>query len=485
MGRNPPHRGRVHTRLHFCGLDMPSPLVPDICRKYHTPIFDICQYEGEKTSLDPIVLQTFVEAGLFHLQQLHGPALVALCGRQGAEKRLFLSVLQLGFQRAGEDGGGFRRTRAHGGEFDLLRADDAALAYRHRPLDDVAQLPDIARPSVLEQLLHCRAGELFGRDAVLGADGLGETAAEEIEVRDTLTQGRDAQGKDVDPVVEILPETALAHGLPQVLIGGGEDTHVHIGGLGGAHAVKPLVLDGVEQLDLGAHGDLADLVEEDGAAVRLLKVARLSAGEGSGKGSAHIAEELALKEVPGDGAAVDLHEGAVGPGETVNLPGQLGLAGAALPCDDDVAPGLGSLEGQIFDPLDGGRAACKVGKGVGRDPHGLVVHVEAGLLHLGDELVALVQQLVQLGEVGKLEHGAADMISFPHRQNGAEHKTLVDVELLVQRGAAPAGEQAVHALGELAGLKELEEVPADDAELGGAVIFGWKVPPSRSPFRSS
>ena len=75
------------------------------------------------------------------------------------------------------------------------------------------------------------------------------------------------------------------------------------------------------------------------------------------------------------------------------------------------------------------------------------------------------------------------MISFPHRQNGAEHKTLVDVELLVQRGAAPAGEQAVHALGELAGLKELEEVPADDAELGGAVIFRLESPPLQEPFQ--
>ncbi len=55
-------------------------------------------------------------------------------------------------------------------------------------------------------------------------------------------------------------------------------------------------------------GHLADLVEEDGALGGVAEEA-LAVAVGAGEGAAHVAEELALQEVLGDGAAVDADEG--------------------------------------------------------------------------------------------------------------------------------------------------------------------------------
>src|SRR5690606_35413589 len=59
-----------------------------------------------------------------------------------------------------------------------------------------------------------------------------------------------------------------------------------------------------EQLDLELRSELTNLVEEQGAAVRLLE-APAAAGHGPREGPLHVPEHLALHEIFGDGAAVD------------------------------------------------------------------------------------------------------------------------------------------------------------------------------------
>ena len=66
------------------------------------------------------------------------------------------------------------------------------------------------------------------------------------------------------------------------------------------------VLQEPENFRLQGAGQVADLVEEERAAVRELDLSRRLLG-GAGEGAALVAEELALEQVLGDGA-VDGHE---------------------------------------------------------------------------------------------------------------------------------------------------------------------------------
>src|SRR5437660_294922 len=79
-----------------------------------------------------------------------------------------------------------------------------------------------------------------------------------------------------------------------------------------ADAVGLAVLQRLEQLGLERHRHLADLVEEEGAAVGQLELARLGARR-AGEGAALVAEQLALEQLAGQRGAVDLHEHALAP----------------------------------------------------------------------------------------------------------------------------------------------------------------------------
>src|SRR6266571_1519725 len=79
---------------------------------------------------------------------------------------------------------------------------------------------------------------------------------------------------------------------------------------------------------------VADLVEEDGAAMGRLELADLEL-VGAGEGASLVTEQLALQQVPRHGGAVDLDEGPSPPGgEMVDRVGDELFAGAGLARDD-------------------------------------------------------------------------------------------------------------------------------------------------------
>src|SRR6185437_10620158 len=81
--------------------------------------------------------------------------------------------------------------------------------------------------------------------------------------------------------------------------------------------------------------EVADLVQEEGAAVGLLEEAA-PRFVGAGEGAAIVAEELALEETLGHAGAVDGDERAPCPrGGDVDGAGEEPLARAALPMEED------------------------------------------------------------------------------------------------------------------------------------------------------
>ena len=125
-----------------------------------------------------------------------------------------------------------------------------------------------------------------------------------------LAQRRHLDGDHGEAVEEVLAEAALGDLLLQVLVRGGEHADVDAERLLAAHALERLLLQHAQHLGLRLQAHVADLVEEDRAAVGQLELAAAPRHR-AGEGAALVAEELGLDQLLGDGRAVHLDEGAV------------------------------------------------------------------------------------------------------------------------------------------------------------------------------
>ena len=80
-------------------------------------------------------------------------------------------------------------------------------------------------------------------------------------------------GKDVEPVVEVLAELAVGDQLLEVAVRRRDHAHVDANGLAAADALELALLQHAQQLDLHVQRHVADLVEEQRAAVGELEAA--------------------------------------------------------------------------------------------------------------------------------------------------------------------------------------------------------------------
>src|SRR2546428_10242038 len=102
-----------------------------------------------------------------------------------------------------------------------------------------------------------------------------------------------------------------------------------------AHAMEGLLLQHAQELALLIGAQLADLVQEDRAAIGLLEVA-LTVGDGAGEAALHVAEQLALEQLGRDGGHVDGHERSGGArAQAMDGAREQLLAGARLAGEQD------------------------------------------------------------------------------------------------------------------------------------------------------
>ena len=100
-----------------------------------------------------------------------------------------------------------------------------------------------------------------------------EVLDEQRHVVLALAQRRHAHAHHGEPVVEILAERAAIDLAHEVAIGRGDDAHVDGDDLRAADAADLALLERAQQLRLQLERQLADLVEEQRAAVRLFEAA--------------------------------------------------------------------------------------------------------------------------------------------------------------------------------------------------------------------
>ena len=114
-----------------------------------------------------------------------------------------------------------------------------------------------------------------------------------------------------EPVVEVLPELAFFDLLLQVLIGGCNHPDIHIDVFVASHPGNLILLQGPQHLGLGREAHVANLIQEDGAAVGLFEFP-LSLFDGRGKGSLFMSEKLTFNQFGGYGSTVDLDKRSSG-----------------------------------------------------------------------------------------------------------------------------------------------------------------------------
>ncbi len=111
------------------------------------------------------------------------------------------------------------------------------------------------------------------------------------EVLRALPQGRHADRDSVEPVIEILSEAPVLDEPGQILIGRGQDPHIHPERSGGPEGLDLALLENPEKLGLGRWGEVGDLIENEGPSVGQLEASGLCPG-GAGEGALLVAEEF-------------------------------------------------------------------------------------------------------------------------------------------------------------------------------------------------
>ena len=154
--------------------------------------------------------------------------------------------------------------------------------------------------------------------------------------RNDVGQQRDvaaapAQRRDLDrhhgqAEEQVLAEQLLLHERAQVAVRGRHHAHVDAQRLEPADALELLLLHEPQDLALQRQRHVADLVEEERAAVRELRLADLAPG-GPGEGALLVAEQLVLEQVLRDRGAVDRHERALGAARRAGA-----ARGSSAPC---------------------------------------------------------------------------------------------------------------------------------------------------------
>ncbi len=221
------------------------------------------------------------------------------------------------------------------GELEIPRRQERPVAEQRGALHRVGQLADVPRPGVRQQRRARVRGQAPGRQPVVLADAAQEVLGEEDHVRAAIPERRQHERDDGQAMVEVAPEASGPHGGRQVLAGGRD--HARVDALAARAAEPPhrAILDRPQELRLQAEGHQADLVQEQGAAIRGLEETRLGLHR-AGERSALEAEQLGLQQRLGDGGAVQVYERPCRPGAlAVDAAGQQALARARLAQDED------------------------------------------------------------------------------------------------------------------------------------------------------
>ena len=148
--------------------------------------------------------------------------------------------------------------------------DDIAVDERDRYGDCVLQLAYVAGPRMRSKRFERRLGD--GQFAA--AQIVEQTAHEERQVDQAFSKGRNGHHGGGESEVEILPELAGRYVGAQIAVRSRDDPHVERSVLRAADAAHATALERAQEPRLQVERQLADLVEEQRAAVGPVRTRR-------------------------------------------------------------------------------------------------------------------------------------------------------------------------------------------------------------------
>src|SRR5262245_1115233 len=269
-------------------------------------------FPSSPTSSQPEPVQQIVERRPANPEQLRGAAQVPVHTPEHADHRLLLGVVA----HLPQVQGPFRLRR---GKPDVGGADDRGLGHDHRALGAVLELPHVAGPGVRFDRSDRVRGERHRSAPLLLGEAPHEGVRKEGRVPRPLPERRNFEHDLREAEVEILAEAAAGDQVAEILVRRADDADIDRDSVAAAHALDHTLLQEAQQLRLQGGRKIADLVEEQRAAVRELELA-LGLLRRAGERPLLVAEELALEQVLGDRGAVDGDEARRAPRREVVQP---------------------------------------------------------------------------------------------------------------------------------------------------------------------
>ena len=172
-------------------------------------------------------------------------------------------------------------------------------------MNQIRQLAHITRPFIGSERINEIRGE--GDGCALIRKLVSIVFGQHQDVVATLTQRRRAHGQYVEAVIQVFAETAGRNFCFQITVSRCHDAHIDFNRTRGTDRVHGFFLQYPQQLDLHVQREIADLIQEQGAAMGQFKASdtiRQSASEGTFA----VAEQLTFHQFFGYGGAIQRHK---------------------------------------------------------------------------------------------------------------------------------------------------------------------------------
>ena len=154
---------------------------------------------------------------------------------------------------------------------EVLHVHHVARGHHGGMANDVLELPHIARPRMLRKPDLRPMRHSAHVLSILRGEAGNEMALEQREVFFALRQPRHFDFHHREAVVQILPKTLLGDRVPQVVIGGGNDTNIHFAGAQRSHSLHFLILEHAQEFCLSGERHVSDLIQKQRASVGVLE----------------------------------------------------------------------------------------------------------------------------------------------------------------------------------------------------------------------
>lgn len=177
------------------------------------------------------------------------------------------------------------------------------IAQRQQARDRISELANVSWP----QIRLPATEEIVAQRRLVSSEVAPERARNERNVRAPAAERRKLDSRDRQTVKQVVAESARLDLAIQIAPRRAQDTDVDAEHGLSADTPYLAALDGSQKLRLKRRLEIADLVDEKRAALRLFEDP-LSRGRGSGECSSLVTEQIGLDQVRGDRGAVEHDE---------------------------------------------------------------------------------------------------------------------------------------------------------------------------------